>query len=122
MSEDFKTKQKKNYVYHEKGANVSVITIESHHCWMCGEAFNNQTPEQVKTMHHSLPQELMPVRNIKIPVCRGCHGKIHNAQGMQPHDKNRIKKKMDAFKNQYENLKKNLESIGKELSDDKHEE
>lgn len=109
---------KNNYIYDKGGANLSVIKIESIHCWCCGKQMDGMTPENIKTEHHAIPEELKPIRNVKLPICRGCHAKIHEAQGMQPHDKNRIVKNFDSLQKQYDSLKNNLEKIRKDLFED----
>jgi len=107
---------KNNYSYHKEGANLSLIKIESFHCWRCGVNMAGTTPDDMKTEHHSIPEELKPVRNISVPVCRKCHGEINNSQSMQPHDKNRLSKKIEALEKQF-NM--NLESIKKEFAENK---
>lgn len=108
----------KNYIYDGKeGANISVIKLTAVHCWRCGKPFNMTNPDDIKTEHHAIPEEMQPKRNVEIPVCKKCHGEIHTAQGMQPHDKNRIRKKLDCLEKQYKGLEQNFATLKKELND-----
>ena len=58
---------KNNYLYDKQGANVSEVKITSHHCWRCGKLFDVMNPDNVKTGHHAIPEEMMPIRNIEVP-------------------------------------------------------
>jgi len=108
----------KNYIYDGKeGANMSLIKITSVHCWRCGKPFNQTNPDDIKTGHHAIPEEMNPKRNVEIPVCKKCHGEIHTAQGMQPHDKNRILKKFERLEKQYLTLQQNISTFKKELNE-----
>lgn len=46
--------------------NFTEVKIEAHHCYKCGEAFDEE--EHKKTMHHAIPKSMKPKRNILIPV------------------------------------------------------
>lgn len=105
------------YIYDKGGANLSVIKIESVHCWRCGKLFDVMNPHNVKTGHHAIPEEMNPIRNVEVPVCRKCHGEINTAQSMQPHDKNRIRKKLEGLETQYKSLELNIQSLKKELNE-----
>jgi hypothetical protein len=92
--------EENNYTYNDKGQNLSVIKIEGFHCFCCGELFNKECK---KTNHHSLPEELKPMRNIVIPVCEDCHRLIHQeSQAMNP-KKIKIEKKIERMKNHLTN-------------------
>ncbi len=47
-----------------------IIAINDNKCWVCDKT-------KGVTMHHAIPQHIKPKQNIMIPICRGCHDKIH---------------------------------------------
>lgn len=121
MAEDKKEKKqphrnkKNNYSYSEKGANLSIIKIDSVHCFCCGNQFDPQIKGGLKTKHHAIPEELKPVRNIIIPVCRNCHDKIHlDSQAMNPKTK-KVVRKLDGIKNQVTKINEQIDKTKKEL-------
>ncbi len=40
-------------------------------CWICGD-------QNHITMHHVIPIHMKPKRNIIIPICKPCHGRINS--------------------------------------------
>ena len=108
----------KNYIYSKNGANLSVIKIEAAHCFCCGELFQKNTVDRQRTEHHSIPEELNPQRNIKIPICRVCHKLIHqDSQAMNP-KKLKILKKVETMKKHYKTIDDGFDKI---ISDLKNE-
>ena len=103
--------QKKNYTYHKGGANLSVIKIDATHCFCCGINMDNTTPENVKTKHHAIPEEMKPIRNIVVPACKGCHTKLHNSQSLTNHNENKFKKRFESLEKTFNALNKNLENF-----------
>lgn len=104
-----------NYTYHKDGANLSVIKIEATHCFGCGNNMDNTTPGKVKTKHHAIPEEMKPVRNIVLPVCRKCHDNIHLGQSYQDVEKASLHKKFQGLLNQFDNMKLSFAAIQKEI-------
>ena len=47
-----------------------VMKIDEDYCFICGRIFDEKIK---KTFHHSIPQRLKPVNNVKVPVCADCH-------------------------------------------------
>ena len=105
---------KSNYIYHKEGANLSVIKIDATHCFCCGINMANTTPDDTKTRHHAIPRELKPIRNIVLPVCRKCHGKIHTSQSnYENSDRQRVKKEVMPLINHIKELNKTVEKVEK---------
>lgn len=50
------------------------MNIDESVCWLCGQKFNGTVQ---KTKHHVIPRCLEPIKNLTIPLCRGCHDTIH---------------------------------------------
>lgn len=46
------------------------LIVEDDKCWVCGV-------RNKKSMHHTIPQHLKPVKNVIVPVCDSCHHKIN---------------------------------------------
>lgn len=51
------------------------ITVSDDECWVCGNKF---TDDDKKTIHHTLPKNLNPVKNIMVPIHESCHNKINS--------------------------------------------
>lgn len=107
--------KKNNYTYHKDGANLSVIKIDASHCFCCGKTMASNSPDDVKTKHHAIPEEMKPVRNIIVPLCRKCHRELHQSASMTAGD-NRIKKKMESMRKNYEAFGKTIDNFEKELN------
>ena len=106
---------KKRYVYDKNGANLSVTKIQSVHCYSCGIQMTKNKPESQKTDHHAIPEELRPLRNVIIPICRSCHRKIHqDSQAMNP-KKLKILRKVKAMKKHYGSIEDGFDKIIKDL-------
>ena len=56
-------------VYGESG----IVIRGGDTCWRCGR----KTPEVKLTVHHGIPQTMMPKRNIELPICEDCHEEIN---------------------------------------------
>jgi len=108
--------QKENYTYHKEGANLSVLKIEGSHYFCCGINMANTTPEDTKTRHHSIPEEMNPIRNIVLPICRKCHGKLHTSQSLTNHDNSRLKKKLESMEKNFKALQKTLDNFREEVN------
>ena len=102
---------KKRYIYDKNGANISVIKIYASHCFCCGEQTQNSKKGKEKTNHHAIPEELNPLRNIIIPLCKDCHTKIHqDSQAMNP-KKLAILKRVKAAKKHYGKIDEAFDKI-----------
>lgn len=113
-------KMNKKYVYTEKGANLSVMKIDAVHCFVCGEQFQ-KTGDRIKTNHHGIPEELKPLRNIVIPVCKGCHKLIHqDSQAMNP-KKLKVLRKVKSMKKHYSTIDDGFDNIIKDLENNGRE-
>lgn len=111
----------KRYVYDKKGANLSVTKIHSVHCYCCGDQMTKNKYEKQKTDHHAIPEELRPLRNIVIPICRGCHTKIHqDSQAMNP-KKLKILRKVKSMKKHYGLIDEGFDKIISDLETKKDE-
>jgi len=55
---------------------MTVINIQDDVCWKCGEAFNEQDEKLIRTIHHALPKQLNPKKNITVPIHKKCHDEI----------------------------------------------
>lgn len=108
------TIQKGNYTYHKNGANLSVIKIDGTHCFCCGVNMAGTTPDDMRTRHHAIPEELKPVRNIVIPVCRKCHTRLHTSASLGTGNE-KLKKKVDALSKNFDALKKTLDNLKLEV-------
>lgn len=104
-----------NYIYNEKGANLSVIKIDAVHCFCCGEQFQKNDISKQKTGHHAIPEELKPVRNVIIPVCNECTKKIHqDSQAMNPR-KDKIIKRVKSMRKHYKSIDEGFQGILEDL-------
>lgn len=105
---------KRKYFYTEQGANLSIVKIEAHHCFCCGEMFQ-KIKDKEKTAHHAIPEEMSPIRNFVIPVCKSCHVKIHqDSQAMNP-KKIKVLKKVKAMKKHYKSIDDGFDKLIKDL-------
>ncbi len=84
-----------------------IIKIEAHHCYRCGNLFNEKGKGR-KTAHHSIPVFLKPQRNVEVPVCDNCHKEInkYTVQSLP---------KFDAMQNLIDNLKNAISKWDKVL-------
>jgi len=55
---------------------MTVLNIQDDKCWKCGQPFDNSNPDLMRTVHHTLPQQLQPVNNVTVPVHEKCHKEI----------------------------------------------
>jgi hypothetical protein len=94
-----------------------LVKLDSAHCWMCGELFNEKV---VKSNHHSIPDFLKPKRNVIIPVCLDCH-KILNMYCKQQIPKLKTIKgmveNMEKFVEKYKKVVEKYDSEKKEKED-----
>ena len=62
--------------------NKKHLVYDSDLCWCCGNKFPKKNSwadkPKHKSSHHSIPQCLVSVKNIEIPVYRKCHDDIHS--------------------------------------------
>lgn len=103
----------KNYIYSKNGANVSILKIESHHCYLCGNLFDFN--KHKKTRHHAIPEEFNPERNVIVMVGKSCHESIHNGKSLFPVEKIKLKKIIKGMKNQHEAVGEKIDNAMKEL-------
>ena len=94
----------------DKGANLSIVKIEASHCYKCGKLFHQNHEELERTTHHAIPQKLKPHRNILIPICKKCHGKMNDA--FMPKDQ------LLKFKRRLTNLAEQATSIKKMMEEE----
>lgn len=102
--------KKKNYVYSDKGANLSIFKIRAGHCFCCGELFA-KSGDLKETDHHAIPEYLTPIRNIVLPICVSCHKQIHNGPSNIDSNKRKMLKKLKGLKNQSQELDKNFSDM-----------
>ena len=50
---------------------MNIIITSEKHCWVC------DSDKQI-TNHHAIPKRLNPKKNVIIPICKGCHEKLHS--------------------------------------------
>lgn len=58
-------------------ANLSEVKIDATHCYCCGEVMTS-TGDLKKSLHHAIPKQFKPKRNILLPICVKCHRMIHS--------------------------------------------
>lgn len=81
----------------KNGARIDLVKIDSHHCWMCGIAFDSL--EHRKTNHDAIPKFLRPKRNILVPVCEKCHRELNNKYTIHSVPKLKVKTIKNFLKN-----------------------
>lgn len=52
----------------------TTISISDSVCWKCGKPFSKG--EYQRTVHHVLPRNLNPIKNITIPLHEKCHREV----------------------------------------------
>jgi hypothetical protein len=55
---------------------MTIINIQDDVCWKCGEVFIENDEELSKTIHHTIPKQLNPKKNITVPIHKKCHDEI----------------------------------------------
>lgn len=53
--------------------DFGIVVRNTDTCWRCGK----KAPDVKLTIHHGIPQTLLPKKNVEIPICDECHDEIN---------------------------------------------